>query len=255
MRINPLPKHRIDAHVASVEQKTDHVLRQALQEVLGHLQKMSQLGADDLSMLTSIWRQQINDVLMPLIVDTYREGARHLYNQATKGLTAASDADQPDTESNVSTSFLVSPILAEQYFASAINRLTRVSDTVWDEARNQLIEGTQQGESIEQLSDRITGVHGISEGRAKVIARTEVLTAARGGAYDEIFTLGLSGTHEWLATHDKRTRETHALASGQVQPITQPFIVGGYPLKYPGDPNGPAEEIVQCRCDSAYNLV
>ena len=56
---------------------------------------------------------------------------------------------------------------------------------------------------------------------------------------------------QWLATRDGRTRDAHAEADGQIQPVTSPFIVGGDPMLYPGDPNGGADNTVNCRCAMA----
>lgn len=56
-------------------------------------------------------------------------------------------------------------------------------------------------------------------------------------------------THRrWVAIADDRTRPTHRAASGQVVTLDEPFTVGGYPLRYPHDPDGPASETVNCRC-------
>jgi hypothetical protein len=52
----------------------------------------------------------------------------------------------------------------------------------------------------------------------------------------------------WLATDDKRTRETHVTADGQRVPVGSRFIVGGAELAFPGDPSGPPQEVIQCRC-------
>ena len=52
----------------------------------------------------------------------------------------------------------------------------------------------------------------------------------------------------WLATSDSRTRPTHRAAEGQRVPVGQPFIVGGAELRFPGDPSGPPQEVIQCRC-------
>jgi len=55
---------------------------------------------------------------------------------------------------------------------------------------------------------------------------------------------------QWVATIDARTRRTHRMADGQIKKIDQPFIVGGHELMFPGDPAGPPEEVINCRCQS-----
>jgi uncharacterized protein with gpF-like domain len=52
----------------------------------------------------------------------------------------------------------------------------------------------------------------------------------------------------WLATEDSRTRPTHRTADRQRTLLSEPFIVGGARLMFPGDPTGPADEVIQCRC-------
>lgn len=52
------------------------------------------------------------------------------------------------------------------------------------------------------------------------------------------------------STDDSRTRHTHRDAEGQRVPIGEAFTVGGFSLRFPGDPSGPPQEIIQCRCTS-----
>lgn len=52
----------------------------------------------------------------------------------------------------------------------------------------------------------------------------------------------------WLSTEDQRTRPTHVEADGQRTLLSSPFRVGGAQLLFPGDPRGPAQEIINCRC-------
>lgn len=67
----------------------------------------------------------------------------------------------------------------------------------------------------------------------------------------------LSTVSEWFtadrliihnSTDDTRTRPTHRVAEGQRVPVGQPFIVGGFPMMFPGDPLGPPQERINCRC-------
>lgn len=84
--------------------------------------------------------------------------------------------------------------------------------------------------------------------RATRIARTEATGASSAGALSALREEGW--THkEWLSVDQPgRTRDEHLEARGQVVPIDEPFIVGGYAMEMPGDPNAPAHLVVNCRC-------
>lgn len=56
----------------------------------------------------------------------------------------------------------------------------------------------------------------------------------------------------WMATHDSRTRETHADIDGEFVDIDEEFSNG---LEYPGDPNGDPSEVYNCRCTLVYKVV
>lgn len=53
----------------------------------------------------------------------------------------------------------------------------------------------------------------------------------------------------WRSRHDDRVRSSHRKADGQAVGLDEPFRVGGAELMYPGDPSGPAGEILNCRCE------
>lgn len=87
---------------------------------------------------------------------------------------------------------------------------------------------------------------------AERIARTETIGALNGGTYagaqawaaasgDEMFK-------QWWATNDNRVRPSHWAAHMKVVPLGEDFLVGGWSLSNPGDPNGPAHEVINCRC-------
>jgi len=143
----------------------------------------------------------------------------------------------------------------ELYLQQAVNRLVGIGDALWFNARAALVEGTGLGESIPKLAARIMDAVGVTEGRARMIARTEVHgarnTVAMGTMQRFESAYGIpSGVmrKEWQATEDPRTRPTHHEADKQTVPFTEPFTVGGFPLQFPGDPTGPASEVINCRC-------
>lgn len=82
---------------------------------------------------------------------------------------------------------------------------------------------------------------------AAMVARTEA-TAAHGHAVlTEMASLG-HPTKKWVAHHDKITRPTHANVDGAEVGVSEPFIVGGFSMMYPGDPSAPLDETANCRC-------
>lgn len=143
------------------------------------------------------------------------------------------------------------------YLATVHNRMVRTPDEVFDLVAGEVAEGAGLGESIPKIADRIQALLSMTEtpywpNRAVVVARTETvgaLNAGRSDAYQEIaFDLGGEFEQLWLATDDSRTRLSHREADGQRVPIGTPFSVGGASLLFPGDPTGPPQEVIQCRC-------
>lgn len=52
----------------------------------------------------------------------------------------------------------------------------------------------------------------------------------------------------WQTMRDDDVRTMHRRVQGQRRPLGQPFDVGGYQLAYPGQPVGPPEVWINCRC-------
>lgn len=118
-----------------------------------------------------------------------------------------------------------------------------------------LNHGVALGESVDALSDRVAEEFDVGGRQARTIARTEVVGASNGTAHDVAGALHLSGvnmTKTWLSTDDERTRDSHVDADGQTVAYDQPFSVGDAELMFPGDPDGPPEEVVNCRCTQTY---
>lgn len=91
--------------------------------------------------------------------------------------------------------------------------------------------------------------------RRENISRTETMRASAASSVALFGAMNIQ-KKEWWASGDDRTRLTHLVAwqnyseGGTPGPILmdQPFQVGGARLMQPGDPNGPPEETVNCRC-------
>jgi hypothetical protein len=143
------------------------------------------------------------------------------------------------------------------YLISVSNRLVGIPEEVFGLVSGQIAAGVTLGEGIPELTQRVDAVLSTTKSarwpnRAVVIARTEALGALNGSRADSFQAFEEEGgegmERMWLSTQDSRTRESHVIADGQRVGVTQPFIVGGFPLMFPGDPTGPPQETIQCRC-------
>ena len=132
----------------------------------------------------------------------------------------------------------------------AINNL-KDSALIKSKLTTQLTNGILQGDSIDNIAKRIRGVYETNLASSIKIARTEttrVEASARFNVGQEAEKLGFEVYKRWVATDDDRTRPWHNEADGQEVPLNEPFIVGGEELMYPGDENGSAENVINCRC-------
>lgn len=142
--------------------------------------------------------------------------------------------------------------------ARLLDRVVDMTADLADAIGTELHVGTAGGESFDKLRDRVRSVFDSSQVRARRIARTEVISAANGAQHataSNVHSTGNPMTKTWLATFDRRTRETHLEAHGQTVAFDQQFEVGGAMLEYPGDPSGPPEEVINCRCTVTYEML
>lgn len=149
-------------------------------------------------------------------------------------------------------------VFMTRYLAEVRNRIVRVPDEVYDLIAGQVAEGVNLGDGIPELSARIAETLDTAgserwPSRARTIARTEAISALNSARLETFQEMARDEGGEfekvWVATvGDGRTRETHREADGQRVPLDQPFIVGGFPLMFPGDPSGPPELVINCRC-------
>lgn len=91
--------------------------------------------------------------------------------------------------------------------------------------------------------------------RSETIARTEALRAVHEGtneAWDQAIDGGSVDpdkvTQKWTSARDTRVRESHRRLNGQIRPLGGTWQGDYSVLRYPGDPNGAAADVIQCRC-------
>lgn len=233
------------ARVAEGERAVEAGAQRSLDDLTALAGRMLREGNYDPAVLDARhpdWSASLEREVMPPITEAYLAG---LAQEAVAG------------------TFDATPYVA-RHLDTVRNRLVGTADAVFDSIRVELSHGWAQGEGIPALASRVDGL--LTDGnrwrnRARTIARTEVIGAASAGARVAAgHVAGVLGhspdqvVKEWLATGGSRTRETHIDADGQtVLGLDTAFDVGGHPLQQPGDPAGPPEEIIQCRCTALYH--
>ena len=156
-------------------------------------------------------------------------------------------------------SFDVRSIIAQQILNGLAARSEGILEGIRTPVARIVANSWLNGLSVPQTADAIMeGVDGLAGWQATQLARNDLVGMSNGGSLLAAKMVnakfpGAAGSYkQWLATEDERTRPTHNEAHGQRVPLETPFVVGGAPLDYPGDPRGPDQEVINCRCTLIY---
>lgn len=126
-----------------------------------------------------------------------------------------------------------------------------IGETTLRSLKRLVDDAVINGATRAELSKAIRSHAGIdSITRANTIARTELHSAMAKSSLEAAKETGVISMKEWISVDDDRSREAH----GEVDPVPvdEPFIVNGHDMMHPGDPAGPPEEVINCRCVMTY---
>lgn len=211
-------------------------------EVAAQMQEggLSSLSAAAVDLITTLWNEYVAGTLLPALSISMSSAG----DETARALMSAL-GDLP---------FLNEPLDTQRYLAQAQNRLVGIGNELWFNARTAIAEGLAAGEDMPTIAGRVRAAAGVTEPRARVIARTEshgarnTVNAASVRRAASAFGSANAFARRWQAAEDARTRPTHVAADGQTVPLNEPFTVGRASLDFPGDPLGPPEEVINCRC-------
>lgn len=135
----------------------------------------------------------------------------------------------------------------------SLRKAQMIAATDLDDVRDAIHAGIDGGEGTADIARRIRKGSAITAARAATVARTETNAAATFGyaeaARDAEQELGVRLLKVWLPTNDDRTRDDHrTMADHPPIPLNERFTVGGALMDRPGDPSGPPEQVINCRC-------
>lgn len=120
----------------------------------------------------------------------------------------------------------------------------------------EITSGIVKGDSIPKIAKALNKKipHGgiVAATRTARTAMTAAQNGGRQASMEAAIADGFQFQKEWIALKDSRTRWWHGLADGLKVDVSEPFIVGGEKLMFPGDNSLGASgwNIYNCRCKS-----
>ena len=139
-------------------------------------------------------------------------------------------------------------------------RIVSVHQTLIDSIISVIADGYTNNLSVAEITRNLQNRFGWYKMQALRIARTETTTATN-------YATGLAAENSkyelektWISVQDNRTRRPpksmfdHLDMNGVKVDENKPFFVGGEEMMYPGDPNGMAGNIINCRCKVVYTI-
>lgn len=231
-----------DSHHETARQAAERIYRAAVDDWL------AQLNADLVSAFFGHKAMDYDGVL----ADVYGAAAggwaaamaaasRKALISTSKILTHAAGSGQQPKEDDLKSFAQLRGKAVERFPASVEEKL-----------RASLKRGVANGEDPQALARRLSeALAEVHAGTGRRLAATEA-QVTYGVAQHKALELAGFSRKRWQTVGDDRVRDSHYLCEDQgAIPASEPFHNG---LMYPGDPNGDASEVINCRCNLVGEL-
>lgn len=132
-------------------------------------------------------------------------------------------------------------VITDRTFAASKRTMDRLSGNISDTLAEIYKLGLNERDAKEMLRKNVKDA---ADYELERIARTEIHVAQETANFE---AKKISGTsyQEWITAEDERVRSLHVPLDGEIVAVGDPFSNG---LLYPGDPSGPADQVINCRC-------
>ncbi len=161
--------------------------------------------------------------------------------------------DELDDGSGVPVFSLDTPEIQDALDAREEVLVGSAPETIQNNLRESIREGIDNGETIQELRDRVAEEMNISaaESKALMVARTES-AGFMNDVREAMFEAQGFDDREWTTAGDEHVRPDH-VKFGEVGPVKKGHnymedVGKTGKLEYPGDTHGPAGEVINCRC-------
>lgn len=153
----------------------------------------------------------------------------------------------------IGTEFKLTPTIEKFIERKAIKFAKQVNDTTEEKVKRIIAGGIKEGESITQVAERLREVVE-NQNRVLTIAQTETAMAINESHNEAWKQSGVVNYKEWVSVRDDDVRTSHKQGTGVDGEVIK--IDGRYSngLRFPADPEGAPEEIINCRCTEIANF-
>lgn len=132
----------------------------------------------------------------------------------------------------------------------AVQNARSVPRTLRDEVVRALAEGMGADEDVAALARRVRDrLEGVADWKALQIAQTTGTGAFEASQMEAYRQAGVDRVR-WMSQRDGRVRETHRVGTGVDGEEARLGTAFSNGCRFPGDPEGPLREVVNCRCTS-----
>lgn len=148
---------------------------------------------------------------------------------------------------------------------SRITDITATSEKfIRGAVESAITQAAEEGLGIDQTSKLIRSflqdsLGDIGRSRAKMIAQTEMITASNQASQYGINSTGLEYRKFWSNSGLKNIRDSHIFAQENYPKgirKNELFDMGnGNFMRFVGDPQGAAEEVINCRCTTLHEVI
>jgi hypothetical protein len=230
----------INAKIDRLMKQYDPVTGNLSQSAIYQIKHQEMLKAQLEGVLAEMQRKQfltVSDYLDTCYEDGF-VGA--LFDQHGQGVPFAMPIDQ---ESMVRAVQLDSKISQGLY-----TRLGEDVNLLKKKITAQVSRSIATGVSFQQTAQQLAGYSRIGYNNAIRIARTEghrIQCTATHDAAIQAKERGADVVKQWDSTLDGKTRSSHIAVDGEIRELDEHF---SNDLMFPGDPEGEAAEVINCRC-------
>lgn len=215
-----------------------------------------------------LWKQKLDQVSGVLL--EANQQAMEIINKQKMGVFAENANYQSyqltqDTKMDLSFAVYdadaVAKLIKDQPELLPRKQVNGKKDKAWNQTKMASIaaQAIIQGESIPQIARRIATETASDNMKSMVrYARTAMTSAQNAGRMETLHRakgMGIQCKKVWLATLDRRTRDSHRNLDGQVRDIDEPFDSDFGKIMFPGDPEGHPGDVFNCRCTLTYQYL